>query len=177
LKATLAAVSFVISAASSVMGRAVSEILPVKPRQPGMRLPPLPKWNKTTDDIDCGDFFRRSQDYERSLLPPDLVFPQAGQIWETVGDCEVHGLKWINGPPLWVKARLRKGERIRILTTDDPRPLNVSFQPVRYDELREIIAPASARYVLLMRTARIGPALRQEVGYFNELFRLVEAPA
>src|SRR5438552_17549015 len=54
-----------------------------------MKLPPAPKWNKITDDIDSVDYLRRAQHYERSLLPPDIAFPRAGQVWAAVRDCDV----------------------------------------------------------------------------------------
>jgi len=176
LTATLAAVSFIVSAASSVMRATISEILPVKPRPGGMRLPPIPNWNKTTDDIDGADFFRRAEDCERSLLPRDLVFPREGQIWEAVRDCEIHGLQWLtpDGAPLWAGTHLRKGERVRILATDNPRPLHVRFRPLSWDELGDTIEPTPHRSELCMRTARIGPVARQEHGFFADLFRPVD---
>src|SRR5213082_1415041 len=110
-----------------------------------MKLPPAPKWNKITDDIDSVDYLRRAQDYERALLPPDIAFPRAGQVWEAVRDCEV----WFRvlfsmtaAPNVWLfkptsllsglpspptkelqalggKARLQQGERVRIRSVDD----------------------------------------------------------
>ncbi len=142
-----------------------------------MKLPPLPKWNKTTDDIDSDDFLRRLQDCQRSLLPPGIVFPRAGQIWETLRDCRVHINKWMigpRGPVVWLDARLKQGERVRILPLDDPKPMRVVFQPVRYEELHQSIAPDSVRYNLWVWTAPcVVPVLGEKPGYFIELFRLV----
>src|SRR5437867_675271 len=91
-KATLAAVGLTMSAASHALRAAVADICSkISPRQRGMLLPPIPKWKKLTDDIDYADFARRSQDFERSLLPRKVVFPRAGQIWEAVRECEVPG--------------------------------------------------------------------------------------
>ena len=136
-----------------------------------MKLPPAPKWNKITDDIDSVDYLRRAQHYERSLLPPDIAFPRAGQVWEAVRDCEV----WFRvlfsitaTPNVWLpkaaaavclptpmskeflvpggKARLQQGERVRIRSVDDAsKPLHVTFVPLRYDELYESIVPADHR--------------------------------
>jgi len=141
-----------------------------------MILPPVPKWKKTTDDIDSADFLSRSADYERSLLPPDLVFPRAGQVWETVRDCQVHVLTRIGpkGPLLSPAAQLRRGERVRILTLDGPKPLQVRFQPLHYQESHESIAPHNFSHELCLRTAPTVPGLEKETAYFNELFRLVE---
>ena len=142
-----------------------------------MKLPPAPRWNKKTDDIDSADFLRRAQDQERSLLPPETVFPRTGQIWEAVGNCQVHVRKWIPGlraPALWQDARLLQGERARVLDIHGPKPLEVRFEPLRYTELQEMIAEG-LRYELWLRTARcVLPASGETTGYFNELFRLVE---
>lgn len=143
-----------------------------------MKLPPVPKWNTKTDDFDSADFLSRAQDCERSLIPTDFVFPRAGQIWEAVCACAVHVRVWIirrhKGPVVWKSARLGQGERVRVLTLDDPKPLEIIFTPVHYQELHESIAPESQRYVLWLRTTRVLRGVGYEMGYFNELFRLVE---
>ena len=139
-----------------------------------MKLPPLPKWNKTTDDIDSAEFIRSSLDYERSLLPPDLVFPRVGQIWETLRDCDVHFQAWftVKGTHDWFpqplplvteilqsgqtvqlfphfaagRIALKQGERVRIHALDDTnRPLQVIFVPLRYDELHQTVVPDEQR--------------------------------
>src|SRR6266851_8860411 len=128
LKATLAAVSVAVSGASLGLRAAVAQVLAVRPRRRAIKLPPIPKWNKTMDDIDSKDFVRRSQDYERSLLPPDIIFPRTGQIWEAVSDCVVNFSGWTPTNPIFPggMARLRRGERARILTLDHPKPLSVT---------------------------------------------------
>ena len=176
LKATLATVALAVSAASVTLCTAVADICSrVKSRRRAIKLPPLPKWNSTTDDIDSADFVRRSQDCERALLPPNLVFPRAGQIWKAVRDCQVHVLKYRIGPkgPLfWPNARLRQGERVRILALDHPKPLMVRFQPFRHQESYDTISAQSLHYELSLKTARTVP-LGEDAGYFTELFRLV----
>src|SRR2546425_226477 len=109
-------------------------------------LPPL-KWNKTTDDLDSGDLARYSakwaQDRERSLLPDDIIFPRTSQIWEMLRDCDVNCCAFFTGSssePIWLpgrrpvefgqplpfgRARLSRGERVRIEPTDDPKPVAV----------------------------------------------------
>src|SRR5437867_12050638 len=97
---------------SSVLGAPRLSSL-VRPEQHTMKLPPPPKWNTKTDDIDSLDFLRHAQDQERSLLPPHTVFPRTGQIWEAVSGCEVHVRKWIIGPRvpvLWHDSRLGEGD-------------------------------------------------------------------
>src|SRR5258708_25318289 len=94
LKTSLAAVSVAVSGAFIGLRAAVAQVLAVRPRRPAIKLPPIPKWNKTTDDIDSKDFVQRSQDYERSLLPPDIRVPRTGQIWEAVDDCAGNFIVW-----------------------------------------------------------------------------------
>src|SRR6266852_8090291 len=101
LKTTLAAVSVAVSGAFVGLRAAVAQVLAVRPRRRAIKLPPIPKWNKSTDDIDSQDFVQRSQDYERSLLPPDISFPRKGQIWEAVSDCVVNFIAW---PPIAILA-------------------------------------------------------------------------
>ena len=147
-----------------------------------MRLPPIPKWNRTTDDIDSNDVLRCARDYERSLLPYDLIFPRTGQIWEAVRDCEVRYIAWIPKTILPSgMARLQQGERVRILPLDEPRPVQITFQPVRYHDLQEAIVPRHIRrrrgyshYVLSLRLAYTACCLREETQFFHDLFRLVE---
>ena len=109
-------------------------------------------------------------------MPRKVVFPRAGQIWETVRDCEVPRPAIVvpKGQLLWRSARLRQGERVRILALDDPKPLQIRFQPVGYQQPHESIAPHGLPYELCMRTARTVPVVGDQTGYFNELFRLVE---
>jgi hypothetical protein len=178
LQATLATVALVVSAASLPVRAAVADMCAkVRRGRRALILPPLPKWNKTTDDIDCADFYRQSVDYERSLLPGNLVFPRVGQIWEAVCDCEVPVLKCVAGPrgPLfWPNAGLRKGERVRILTLDHPKPLQVRFEPIRSQELHENTPPENQGYELCLRMACTVPVSGQSPGYFCKLFRLIE---
>jgi len=146
-----------------------------------MKLPPPPKWDKTNDGI--GDAHKWAADYERSWLPPDIIFPRTDQIWEAVHDCEVHYIAFIpKKPALGGIAKLRLGERVRVLTLEDPKPIQVSFQPVRYDELHESIVPENVRgrpgysyYWLCLRMA-LTPCCfqKEEPGFFHELFKLVD---
>jgi hypothetical protein len=150
-----------------------------------MRLPPIPKWNTQTADFDSHDFAQQARECERSLLPTDIIFPRAGQIWEALRDCEVYFVAGNSKTPgTGGRARLKQGERVRILSLDDPRPVQVSFQPVRYDALRESIVPHDVRstagylqYTLYLRTAYTPGCPRQEAGYFHELFRRVDDAA
>ena len=164
-----------------------------------MKLPPLPKWNKATDDIDTGEFFARAQDYERSFLPSGIAFPRTGQIWEAMRDCQVNFVASFSSAlllkPAWPgchppesaapipfgQSRLAQGERVRVEFAEDSKPLAVWFQPLRYDELHESIVPAEVRnapgylqYRLILRTAPTLRWLHEASDYFTEAFRLIE---
>ena len=116
-----------------------------------------------------GDWAR---DYERSLLPAGIVLPLDVQVWEVVDECDAH-VHYIFATPASSggRGRLVSGERVRIMTGDiDPKPIVVSFLPLRYDELHDSLVPPDVRsaprytnYALSVKTA-----------YFNERFRLVE---
>ncbi|MGO8927498.1 MAG: hypothetical protein ACLQU3_11480 [Limisphaerales bacterium] len=156
----------------------------------------FPKWNRVIDGL--SDAGKWALDIERSRLPDDIAVPRAGQVWATVRDCQVsfrvsisHQVSAADSARflqdfarLFGVARLRRGERVRILGVDDPnKPLRVTFQPVRCQDLQESIVPEDVRrsrgYVgheLSLKTAKTLPDLGKEPfqTYFNEAFRLVE---
>ena len=160
-----------------------------------MHLTPAPIWNASFDGIDLNDFARRARDFERSLLPRGIVFPREGQIWVTIRDCRIGFLAWysqaalkqqlVGSPahgPLFPcgSAQLKQGEKVRILSVDDSRPLTVSFVPVRYAELQDVLVPESVRtrpgythYQLTATTART-LGIEKAVDYFIDCFRFVE---
>src|SRR5262249_2309364 len=133
------------------------------------------------------------------LLPANLVFPRAGQIWETLRMCEVYGRPCRN-TPLGVKVKLRPAERVRILPLDDPKPLSIVFETVVTLEEHRITVPHvpvlppdhtppflfpkgwkpstlpqdCSRCELSMRTAPTFPFSRDGSAYFNDTFRLVQ---
>ena len=77
-----------------------------------MILPPPPKWDERIDGLE--DAFRWAADYERSLLPSDILFPRAGQTWKAVRDCEVDFIAFITKTILLGgRARLEEGEQVR----------------------------------------------------------------
>jgi hypothetical protein len=151
-------------------------------------------------------------DCERSRFPSDMVFPQKGQVWETIRDCGVHfhasvshrpklGITGLPkgftqaGPPdlksymmQFGTAHLARGERVRIVEVDGPKPIVVNFRPLRYHELHESIVPEQTRsipgyegYTLQVKTAQTISDLCMTNGpgqtFFNEAFRLVEDAA
>ena len=137
----------------------------------GPYLPPgVPKWNRAIDGIDAGEW---TLDFHRSLLPQNIMFPRAGQIWVAVRDCETRFRPVFSqpgpqtdaegfpkgAPPMFVTpashvflrgliggtAQVRQGERIRILAMADAKPLFVTFQPLHYDQLHQGIVPEDIR--------------------------------
>jgi hypothetical protein len=150
-------------------------------------------WLCTVDGIDLEDFARRARDVERSLLPRGIVFPCEGQVWEAVRDCQVGFLAWYSkatlaqqpatplssGPLSFSPVMLNRGEKVRILSVDDPRPLTVSFVPVRYAELQDVLVPEYIRtrlgyshYQLTPTTART-LGIEKSADYFTDCFRLI----
>ncbi|MGA3285286.1 MAG: hypothetical protein ABSD57_12625 [Verrucomicrobiota bacterium] len=141
-------------------------------------------WNKTLDDL----FAERKQgerttgisydevcwakDYERSLLPPNTVFPRAGQLWEVISECDVlvHYV-FATAASSSGAGKLASGERVRILKTrNEPKPILVSFLPVRYDDLHVGFVPEDVRHEPLYT----GYVLSVKTAYFNQHFKLIE---
>jgi hypothetical protein len=178
LEAIIAAVSFAASGASFSLRSAIAICSKIRPRHYGVRLPPVPRWNKLTDDIDSADFARRSGDYERSLLPPDLTLPCTGQIWEAMRECEVLALPIIGpkAPGFWPKMVFQRGDRIRVVEVNEPKPLQVRFQPAGHQEQLEGIGTDVREAVCIMSTARtvLSAAFGKEALFFTEVFRLVQ---
>ena len=144
-----------------------------------MTTPRPPDWKKTFEDLlrerrDVSvndDEFHWAIDYERSLLPPDTVFPCGNQVWEVMQDCEVRFIAGFSERPVEAyRARLSAGERVRIRATGEARPIFVNFVPLRYHELAQSIVPEDIR----TSSGYVGYWLDAKTGYFNEHFRLVE---
>jgi hypothetical protein len=146
-----------------------SDIQPACPSGP--YLPKyFPKWDRVVDGLESAGSWAIG--IERSRLPSAMVVPRVGEIWETIRDCEVDFRPFVSGPLRMDakaffslsggKAHLRHGEKIRILSVDHPdKPLQVCFQPVRYDELHALIVPNEIRlrpgysgYQMSVKTAR-----------------------
>lgn len=153
--------------------------------------PLAPKWDRAVDGLDLRDCMRRAREFERSRLPSGIVFPREGQIWRAVRDCEIGFMAWFMKAPDLQRgqapffpcgiARLSRGEEVRILALDDPRPLTVSFVPVCYAELQEDLVPEHVRrlpgyshYQLTAPTARTF-GIEKRTDYFTDCFQLMEA--
>ena len=190
LGTALAALSVVLTTASVSLRAAAAQVASaLKPRPRGVRLPPIPKWNPATDDIDNVDFMRRCGDFERSFLPSNIVFPRTGQIWEAVRDCEVHaippwptarkGMTVPKPPAVWPTVRLQRGMKVRILELNDPRPLTIPFVPLANLQLSGNIEARPSEYRLSLSTAPTFASLvpTDKSLYFCDLFRLVQDAA
>ena len=150
--------------------------------EPVRRTPP-PDWNRTIADLMAeidrgereggisGEEIEWARDYERSLLPPDTVFPADGEVWEAIGDAEVLVMRHYAAPVTDTnEAVLPLGERVRVIGSHLPEPIIITAVPLRYDELLETLVPADVRaeprftnYSLSIPTA-----------YFNQHFWRVE---
>ena len=117
------------------------------------------------------------------LLPAGTVLPREREVWESRHECVVRWAASLAGHPRNGTVRLPSGERLRVIGVDDPRPICVHFQPLRYKELEDAIVPAAIRqrpeythYWLFVRIARVS-FFPDEPPYLHEDFRLVEHAA
>ena|SRR5688572_20947024 len=179
-------------------------------------LPPI-KWDPANDGLDVREFNSWMRDFELRQLPSDTFFPHPGEIWEATCDCVVSFAALITWPgkprpcklrlptgedvamlgftkpfPFFPfgKARLQKGERVRVLEGNHPcgaagnKAIIVSLKPLRYRELEHSIVPKDLRdapgytgYLLNVRTARPRLCLDTEQAFLNDHFCLVEGVA
>ena len=145
--------------------------------------PAPPGWNRTIDDLMAeldrgerdgitGEEAEWAREFERSLLPPDTIFPADGEVWEAIDDARVLVMHHYAAPVTDTNdATLPRGERVRVMGSHQARPIVIAFEPVRYDELLETLVPDDVRaepvftnYHLSVKTA-----------YFNQHFRCVTA--
>jgi hypothetical protein len=164
----------------------------------------FPKWDKAVDGL--RNAAEWATEIERSRLSGDITFPRVGEIWETVRDCEVSFRASIPFRPqtgtrtrtnmtlasatemkMYMQlgfglAKFHQDEKVRIIEIDGPKPIQVTFLPLRYQELHDQLVPEPTRklpryagYVLHLRTARTIPHFSKEPSqtYFTEAFRLV----
>ena len=127
-------------------------------------VPVLPVWNPSGDDIDAGDFARRCQDFEWSLLPKGVVFPLSGEIWEAQNDITIEQGPAKDGPDgqsSFEIVPIRAGERVRIISSE-PGQLYILFMPV---------TAAVSGPEFIMPVARTMGVPCGESVYFTEAFR------
>jgi hypothetical protein len=151
-----------------------SDLKPALIRRPYPYLPEFfPKWDSAVDGLE--EAGKWALEIERLRLPPAVVFPRVGQVWEAVRDCQVTFRPQGCRQPLWEKVQkghavlrargwqlpiheqamfvmlggttqLRAGEKVRVVGLDHPeKPIHVFFQPLRYEELHAGIVPEEIR--------------------------------
>ena len=146
---------------------------------PGSSSPPA-GWNRTIGDLMAemsrgerssisGEEAGWAREYERSLLPPDVVFPRDGEVWEAVDDAEVLVMHHYAAPVTDTsEAVLPAGERVRVIGAGQDRPIVVSAEPLRHDELLARLVPDDVRaeprftnYSLMVKTEAFNQHFRR----------------
>lgn len=138
-----------------------------------------PGWNKTLaqlmDEVThgirpgiSGDEAGWAIDYERSQLPPGTIFPLAGEVWTAVVECQVQ-VHYVFAAPVSNSGTgmLAAGEKVRVMGGVEPRPIVVSFLPLRYDALHTSLVPED----VLCEPRYTNYALSLDTAVFNEYFR------
>ena len=136
-------------------------------------------WNKTMDELEAelragqratisDEEQRLARDYELGQLPPDTIFPAAGQIWETIEDTPVTYIIWYKAPYSdGGEAVLPKGERLVIDRRATGPSIHASCEALRHAEMESVLIPAHTRnsrkysdYGLMIRTAVLNRCCR-----------------
>lgn len=179
-------------ALSSAPGKSTAPVLPYLPAY-------FPNWDKSVDGLESVGAW--VLEIESARVAAAGVLPKGGQIWEAKHDCEVAFRALIDSGPMphatfaalspmdlnlffgLGTARLRRGERIRILEMNS-KPVSAGFVPLRYDDLEACIIPQEIRdrpgyrgYELSVKLSRtISDSCRgtsDHQTFFNESFRFV----
>jgi hypothetical protein len=141
----------------------------------------FPKWNKAIDGLE--DAMGWAMEFERTQLPTDAVFPCVGEVWEATRDCQVDFFQvtvtFRNGRPFFPcgAASLKQGARVQVTELDGPKPLHVSFRPLRREQLQlpeHLKGFGHSELRLRLRTVRTPCCVDNKAIYFTEAFRLVE---
>lgn len=117
-----------------------------------------PGWNRTIADLMAEMKAGRrasvgqpeigwARDYERSLIPVGMRFPQKGDVYEALEDMEVDFLTAWSAPFTGGgKGALHKGDRVFVDSEpSDPKPIGSYVVAIDYEALEERIVPASDR--------------------------------
>ncbi|MEB3249779.1 MAG: hypothetical protein VKK07_10585 [Merismopediaceae bacterium] len=122
-------------------------------------IPPVPAgWNKTIADL-CAEAERGerlfvgspeidwARDYEMSLIPAEMRFPQQGDVYEALDDMTVHYMTaWAAPFTGGGEGLLKKGDRIVVdYEPHDSRPISTYASAVDYKTVEERMVPASER--------------------------------
>ncbi|EEF58926.1 hypothetical protein [Pedosphaera parvula] len=114
-------------------------------------------WRQTVEDLMAelqagkrteisGEEVELAKAYQRRRMASDIRFPKAGEIYEAIGDFEVHYMT-AHCAPFTGGGRsiLPKGERVRVCEPSNPEPLCVYCDPLSYEALHERIVSAEER--------------------------------
>jgi hypothetical protein len=88
-----------------------------------------------------------ARDYERSLIPPEMRFPQKGDVYEALEDTPVEFMTAWAGPfSGGGKGVLHKGERIVVnFEPEEPRPVGAHAVALEYKTVEARLVPTSDR--------------------------------
>jgi hypothetical protein len=123
------------------------------------KVPPAPSgWDLTIEDLVAQMKLGKrksvgspetdwARDYERSLLPPDVRFPQKGDVYEAQESVAVHYMTaW--GAPFTGggEGQLEQGDRVFIDSApSNPRPISVYAVACDYRAIEQRMVPSSVR--------------------------------
>lgn len=140
-----------------------------------------PDWNLTIDDLveemKAGkrrsiEELRWAREYEQSLIPDDIRFPQKGDVYESLTDQTVRYLIGWRGPfTTGGEATLLKGERVWINSNaTDEKPIGTYALPIEVEKLEERMVPKEDRE----NSKYDGFHFSLKTVELNENFKLVE---
>jgi hypothetical protein len=121
------------------------------------KLPPPEGWNKTMKDLFAeigagvrlmvsGQEMHWAREYERSLLPDNLRFPQKGDIYELLEDMEAtYMTSWAAPATGSGTGTIFKGERFILKYQPAEKPIGVYLDPIEYEALEKRLVPAEER--------------------------------
>jgi hypothetical protein len=122
-------------------------------------VPPRPEgWNRTIADLMAEVTAGKrggvgqpeidwARDYERSLIPPDVRFPQKGDVYEALEDMTADFLTAWSAPFTGGgQGLLKKSERILVDSEpSEPKPISSYAVAIDYEALEQRIVPESDR--------------------------------
>lgn len=112
-----------------------------------------------------------AREYERSLIPDDLVIPQTDQIFETIRPVPVTAMITYAAPVSdGVDCTLPIGTKLKIKAQTEEKPIVIAADPLSYAALEAEIIPQAIRrsprytgYFLYISTVEFREGLRQIV--------------
>lgn len=88
----------------------------------------------------------KAEELKRALYPDWIVYPKGDDIYEAIDDVEIpYMTSW--GAPFTGggNATLPKGEKVKVVTPNRPKPTSVYCDPINYKKLHSIIVPERDR--------------------------------